>query len=188
MLIGVTGTLASGKDTISEYLKGQGFFHFSLADVIREECERRGLPKDRDTLRNLGNELRETLGADILARRAIMAIQKQNAQSAVITSIRNPEEVKFLKQQPNFVLIAIDAPVEIRYQWIVPRKRESDFVDFETFKRQENEEMAGGEFKQNLKDVIAMADYKIINDGTQKELYQKIGDILKKYENQNKKN
>lgn len=179
MLIGVTGTLVSGKDTVAEYLKSKGFFHFSLADAIREECDWRGLPKDRDTLRNLGNELRETLGADILARRAIEAIKKQRVQNVVITSIRNPEEVKFLKQQPDFVLIAIDAPIEIRYQRIVARERESDFVDFATFQKQEEEEMSGGEFKQNLAEVIAMADYKIINDRTLKELYHKIDQVVK---------
>ena len=140
MIIGVTGTFASGKDTISEYLQQKGFFHFSLSDAIRDECDKRGLPKDRDTLIKLGNELRSTLGNDILARRAV---ESAGSQNSVFTSIRNPDEAKFLKTQKGFVLINVDAPIEIRYQRIVDRKRESDMVDFETFKAQEELETNG---------------------------------------------
>lgn len=180
MFIGVTGTLASGKDTLSHYLvKNKGFFHFSLSDAIREECDKRGLPKDRDTLVELGNELRAEFGTDILARRAIEAIQKQKSENSVITSIRNSDEVKFLKKISGFVLITVDGPIEARYQRIVSRKRDSDFVDFETFKAQEQKEMTGAAHEQDLEAVIGMADYRIVNDGTMEEFYEKIDQILK---------
>lgn len=179
MLIGVTGTLASGKDTVSDYLENCGFFHFSLADAIREECDKRELPKDRDTLISLGNELRKNFGADVLAKRALTAIKRNSAANAVITSIRNPKEASLLKNEPNFLLIAVDAPIKIRYQRILFRRRESDFVDFDTFKRQEEAEMAGEDFKQNLKAVMDMADRKIINDGTIEQLHANIDAVFK---------
>ncbi len=180
MIIGVTGTLVSGKDTLSHYLvANKGFFHFSLSDAIRQECDKRGLPKDRDTLANLGNELRGEFGPDILARRAIEAIKGQGAKNSVITSIRNPQEVNFLKQSSNFALITVDAPIKMRYQRIVSRKRDSDFVDFETFKRQEEKEMSGKNHEQDLQAVMTTADYNIINDGTLEEFHKKIEQILK---------
>jgi len=178
MLIGVTGTHASGKDTVSDYLKGRGFFHFSLSDAIRAECDKRKLSKDRDTLFRVGNELREKGGANVLAKMAVDAVAVNGAKNAIITSIRNPEEVKFLKRQPEFTFLTVDAPIEIRYERIKTRSRESDFVDFETFKRQEEMEMEGGENKQNLRPVMAMADHKIINDGTIEDLHNKINKIL----------
>lgn len=181
MLIGVTGTLASGKDTLSHYLvRNKGFFHFSLSDAIREEADERGLPKDRDTLVDLGNKLRAEFGNDILARRAMEAILKQKVENSVITSIRNPDELKFLKKIPGFVLITVDAPIEARYQRIVSRKRDSDFVDFETFKAQEEKEMSGEAHEQDLGAVIAAADYSLFNDGTLEEFQEKIEGILKK--------
>ncbi len=179
MLIGVTGTMASGKDTTSAYLQEKGFFHFSLSDAIRAECDKRGLPKDRDTLRNLGNELREKQGADILAKMAIETLAAQGAKNAVITSIRNPEEIKLLKKQGNFIFLAVNAPVELRYERAKSRHRESDFIDFETFKNQEEAEMAGGPGKQNLAEVIKMADHILINDGTVEDLRKKINNIIK---------
>jgi len=179
MIIGVTGTMASGKDSVSDYLKEKGFFHFSLSDAIRAECDKRGLPKDRDTLRNLGNELREKQGAGVLAKFALEAIEKSGAKNAVITSIRNPEEVKLLKKRGGFIFLAVDAPVELRYKRAKSRHREDDFVDFETFKKQEKMEMAGGPGKQNLGEVMAMADHILINDGTMENLRKKIDLILK---------
>lgn len=180
MLIGVTGTLASGKDTLSNYLaKSKGFFHFSLSDAIRLECDARGLLKDRDTLVNLGNELRAAYGFEILAKRAMEAVQKNKSERAVLTSIRNPAEVAFLKKQPGFVLIAVDAPVQLRYDRIIKRKRESDLVDFETFQAQEEQEMSGAAHEQNLQKVMALANYHLVNDGTQEEFQHKLEQILK---------
>src|SRR3989338_3003892 len=180
MIIGVTGTFAAGKDTISEYLQQKGFFHFSLSDAIRDECDKRGLPKDRDTLIKLGNELRSTFGNDILARRAV---ESAGSQNSVFTSIRNPDEAKFLKTQKGFVLINVDAPIEIRYQRIVDRKRESDMVDFETFKAQEELETNGTGSQQNLAGVAALADHQIQNDRTKDDLAKKIDAVLNESQN-----
>ncbi|MBI4050627.1 MAG: AAA family ATPase [Candidatus Doudnabacteria bacterium] len=181
MLIGVTGTLASGKDTLSSYLtKNKDFFHFSLSDAIREECDKRGLPKDRDTLVNLGNDLRAAFGSDILARRAVEAVQRNKAKNAVLTSIRNPIEAEFLKKLPSFVLISVNAPIKVRYERIVSRKRASDFVDFKTFRAQEEKEMSGTAREQDLKKVMTMADYNLINDGTLEEFHKNIETVLGK--------
>lgn len=178
MIIGVTGTLAAGKDSVSDYLKQRGFFHFSLSDAVRAECDKRGLPKDRDTLVKIANEMRASAGHDILARLAIEAVNESGADNAVITSIRNPKEVEYLKTQPDFIMLAVDAPIELRYERIKKRSRESDFVDFEKFKKQEKIEMAGGAGKQNLAEVMFMANYKLINDGTLENLNEKINKIL----------
>lgn len=76
MIIGVAGTNASGKDTVANYLKTKGYANYSLSDIVREECDKRGLPKDRDTLRELANELRRNFGNSVLAGRAMEKIKK----------------------------------------------------------------------------------------------------------------
>jgi|SRR3989338_79469 len=176
MIIGITGTNASGKDTAADYLKNKGYSHYSLSDIVREECDVRGLPKDRDTLRELANELRRNFGADVLAKRAIEKIQREKAKNIVITSIRSPEEIKTLKKILNLKLIITDAPIELRYERSAKRNR--DTIDFKMFKHQEDLELAGGANKQNIKDAMALADYTIINDGTPEELYEKIEKII----------
>lgn len=33
MIIGITGTISAGKETVADYLKKRGFAHFSLSNV-----------------------------------------------------------------------------------------------------------------------------------------------------------
>ena len=57
--IGITGTLGAGKGTIVDYLvKSRGFEHYSVRAFITEEIKRRGLPVNRDSMTQVGNDLR----------------------------------------------------------------------------------------------------------------------------------
>jgi dephospho-CoA kinase len=180
MIIGITGTNAAGKDTAAGFFKDRGFFHCSLSDIVRRECDDRKMPKDRDTLRNVANEMRKTGGPAVLAERALKIISKYAGQSIVITSIRGRSEAETLKKElQHFILLAIDAPIELRFKRTKERGRDSDFIDFENFKRQEELEMTGGEGKQNIDALLKMADHTIINDGTVDELYEKIKKTLR---------
>lgn len=178
MIIGVTGTFGAGKDTVAEYLIEKGFFHFSLSDALRKEMDKRGIPKNIDNMTTFANDFRIEKGHDILARLALEEVRATNATNIVITSIRNPKEAEFLKTQDDFMLIAVNAPIEIRYERIKSRKREGDEVTFEKFKAQEQIQMEGGEGKQNLGPLIKMADYTLINDGTLKEFKEKIDKLI----------
>jgi len=181
MIIGLTGTLASGKDTAADYLKKKSFSHVSLSDLVRDECDLKGLPKDRDTLQMVANDLRKKFGSNILAKKALEKIIKTKSNKILITSIRNPAEIEELKKNDKFFLILIDAPIELRYKRLKIRKRAEDFVSFKKFKIQEKVEMSSkDESNQQLNKVFALADFKIINDGTIEELYQKIEEIFKK--------
>ena len=43
MIIGLTGTKASGKGIIADILKEGGFVYYSLSDIVGEEAARKGL-------------------------------------------------------------------------------------------------------------------------------------------------
>ncbi len=178
LIIGITGTFSSGKDTVAEYLAKKGFFHLSLSDLVREECQKRKQYTSRDDLIKVANELRQNYGPGILAKIAKERIKDK--EKIVISSIRNPAEVEELKKEGCFFLLAIDAPIKLRYQRAKKRGRIDDTVTFEKFKKQEEFERKGNQFQQQLDKVILMADYTIINDKTLEELYQKIDKILNK--------
>ena len=40
MIIGITGSYASGKDTVASILQEKGFIHYSLSDILREELKK----------------------------------------------------------------------------------------------------------------------------------------------------
>jgi dephospho-CoA kinase len=173
-LIGLTGTNCAGKGEVAAFFKKKGYACFSLSDLIREELAKRGQAIARDSLIKMGNELRERFGADILARRVL----RKAGRKAVIDSIRNPKEVDRLRQNKGFILLAIDAPAELRFERARARGRDESASTFEEFVAKEREEMEGTETGQQLRACLVMADIRIINDGTLESLYQKLEALL----------
>jgi len=58
MIIGLTGTMASGKDAVADILKKKGFICLSLSDEVREEAKNRQIELTRENLQILGDEKR----------------------------------------------------------------------------------------------------------------------------------
>ena len=173
-LIGLTGTNGAGKGECAAYLKSRGYAPFSLSDILREELEARRMEITRDNLIRVGNELREAFGSDVLARRTAARIEGP----AVIDSIRNTREVEYFRTQPGFILLALDAPIEIRYQRAVARGRNESALNINDFRKKEEQELQGGDKAQQLAACMALADRLIVNDGTLEELHKKLEDLL----------
>ena len=180
MIIGITGTLGAGKGTVVEYLvKTRGFKHYSVRDFLFEELKRRGLPLNRDYSTPLANELRAKHGAGYISEQLLDRALKDRSE-AVIESIRSVGEGKYLKEN-GATLWAVDADIKKRYERISKRMSETDRISFEKFVEDEKREWDNVDpSKQNLKAVIAMADEVLLNDGTQKELFEQIEEALKK--------
>jgi dephospho-CoA kinase len=169
-LIGLTGTNGAGKGEVAAYFVRKGFAYRSLSDVLREELGSRGEAVSRDSLIRIGNEIRAAQGADILARRVMAGV----SGPSVIDSIRNPEEIAYLRTQPGFVLLAVDAPVEIRYERARRRGRDESARTLDQFIAKEREELDGSPTGQRLRRCMELADAVIRNDGTLEELFRKL--------------
>jgi dCMP deaminase len=177
--IGVTGLLSSGKDSFAEYLKSKGFEHISLSDMIRDELRRRNLPLTRDYLQRVGNEMREKEGNNVLAKRAVAKMDPN--KKYIITSIRNPMEVKELSTAKQFVFIKIEASPKIRFERMSKRidRRESDPKTYEEFLATEARELSSSnENSQQLSTCMKMAKFSITNESTQEEFNKKINELL----------
>ncbi|OGD56346.1 hypothetical protein A2V71_01340 [Candidatus Berkelbacteria bacterium RBG_13_40_8] len=175
MIIGVSGTLGSGKDTVSEYLIKKGWQHISLSDLIRKEAKKRGVGFDRDSLREFANLLAKEDGSDALAKIAITKKQKNNL---VISSVRKPGEVDYLKKIPDFKLFFINASIKLRYKRIIKRARVGDMtMTFDEFEKQEKQEMSG-KSSQVLSYCKSHADVIIDNSGSLENLYKQIDKVL----------
>ncbi|HSA95952.1 MAG TPA: AAA family ATPase [Acidobacteriota bacterium] len=174
-LIGLTGTNGAGKGEAAAYFQGKGYGYFSLSDVIRDELRGRGEPASRDNLIRTGNELRRRFGPDVLARRT--AAKVKAGERAVIDSIRNLQEIAYLRAQRDFILVAIDAPVETRFARVAARGRDESAPDLEAFRKKEEEERAGGAAAQQLEACMGAADRVIFNDGTLPEFHRKLEEV-----------
>jgi dephospho-CoA kinase len=173
-LIGLTGPNGAGKGEAAEILKAQGYDDFSLSDVIRDKLQEEGKAASRDNMIEKGNALRRQFGPDILAR----LIMDRVRGKAVIDSIRNASEVEYLRARGGFVLIAVDAPVETRFERVRARGRDESAQTLEQFVRKEAEEKGGDAGAQQLDKVMAMADITLINDGSLDDLRRKLEELL----------
>lgn len=173
--IGLTGTNGSGKGEAAAFLASLGYELHSLSDIIREELAARGLEASRDNMISMGNELRAAEGPDILARRTCDRL----AGPAVIDSIRNLREVLCLRGRlDGFVLVAVDAPLAIRYERTRLRGRNESARTLDEFRLKEDEERSGGSGRQQLEAVMAAADLTVANDGTLEEFHLKLKGLL----------
>ncbi|HYA48782.1 MAG TPA: AAA family ATPase [Burkholderiales bacterium] len=173
-LIGLTGTNGAGKGETAAFFKARGYAYLSLSDILRDELRARGLEITRDNLIRTGNELRRRFGPDILARRTMEKV----SGPTVIDSIRNVREVEYFRTQKGFVLLALDAPAEVRFARVAARGRDESAGTLEEFRKKEEEERAGGEAAQQLEACMALADHRILNAGTLDDLHRELERLL----------
>ena len=185
MIIGLTGKNASGKGEAANYLKSKGFIYYSLSDVIREEATKRELEHSRDNLINLGNELRGNFGSNYLAQqineKIITQLKKNKNQNFAVDSIRSPHEARELAKNKDFILVGIDAPIELRFKRLRERDRLGDAKTLEDFKKQEQRENLKSDANQQLDKTFKLAQEVILNDGKLEELYKKVDVLLNNY-------
>lgn len=180
-IIGITGPQAAGKWTIVDYLVGKKWFtHYSVRGFLTEEIKKRWLPLNRDSMREVANDLRATHEPSYIVDQLFLQAQK-DGKDAIIESIRAIWEVKSLKKNSDFILLAIDANQRLRYERAIARKSESDFVSFEKFQEQETAENNNSDTnKQNISACIKLADYIVNNDWTIEDLNVQLDRILEK--------
>lgn len=176
MIIGIVGSIASGKDTVADYLKTKGFKAVSLSDILRQVMREEGQEITTANMTEFGNRLRNDRGHDFLAEKAVKEINP--GDNAVITSIRQVGEVEFLQSQPDFVLVKLDAPIEMRLDRLVKRSREGDIKNIDELKEIEAKQANGTGGGMNMNKCFAMANTEIINDGTFEELNAKIDKLI----------
>jgi len=177
VIIGLTGKNGSGKGVVGDYLQEKGFLYYSLSDVLRKEAMGEGLALTRDHLFQLGNRLRSIRGPGVLGE--MVREQLDLTRHCVVDSIRHPGEAKALKEITNFKLIAVEAPLKVRFERMCERARENDPKTYDAFlKLEEKEASSEDSAHQQLNQVIEMADHVLINDSNIDKLQMKVDKII----------
>jgi len=161
MIIGVTGTKASGKGNIVRALAGQGFRTFSFGDICRKKAANMfGEVYSASQLQDAGDKLREEGGSGALAK--IMLEQPGILNSNwVIDGIRNPGEIEVLRKLSDFYLVATDAPRPKRFERLKARRRSGDPQDYQGFIELDQRDLRDDRNPngQQVADCIFNADY-----------------------------
>lgn len=183
LVIGITGPICSGKETVTEHLKQKGFIHFSPGDIVREEAKKAGVDtKDRFVLQNLGSKLRKESGEAVLVERLIKKIKKEKIKRVVVSKLVNPKEIKVLKDTfKDFYLVGLTAPKKERFRRMQARNKEGDPKTLKEFLKVDLKDRGASEEKsgQRVGDCLKMADIVIENKGKIAELLSKVDSALK---------
>ena len=181
MIIGMTGTIGAGKETLTKSLREKGFKYFVTSDLLKEELEKRGVEITRKNMQDLGDELREKHGADVLMKMLLKKVDVN--ENSILDSIRNPKEAEFLRNHlDNFILIAVDAPMEIRFERLKSRGKESDPKTWEEFLKVAERDLSdkNNPLGQQVGKCTEIADYVLINDKSLEEFEKKIEELIRK--------
>mgnify|MGYP001577534124 CR=1 FL=1 len=180
MIIGIAGTIGSGKGAVVEYLKQKGFAHYSGSGQLRELLEARGETIDRDAYSRIATEIREhdPIGLAKLLRERM---ERDNPGNAIMEALHTAGEAEFVRSIGGHIL-GIDADIPIRYARITKRGSEKDSISFEKFVEQSKREDEGAleTAAHNIRAALNVADAIIMNNGTLEELHAQIDDVLEK--------
>lgn len=127
-VIGLTGPFGSGATTCAAILAERMQFHsVKLSAVIRSVFgdENPGVQPTRAQLQELGDELRESGSAGVLAEKTVAALQGDGTgyKHIVLDGIRNSGEIKFLREWfgHRFFLFALECPASERWERLKPQ-------------------------------------------------------------------
>lgn len=177
LILGVAGEMGSGKEAVSKHLVQS--YHanaHNFSQILNDVLNRLYLDITRENQTPLSGILRKTFGEDILAKVMYRDSVDDVSDVVVIQGIRRHEDMKFLKQLPNFKLLYIDADMETRFERVKVRgeKVNDSKMSFEEFKKTHEYET-----EQTILDLRSYADYTLNNNGAYTELYKQIDEIMK---------
>ncbi len=183
-VIGVTGMPGSGKSVVSRVADSLGMKVVRMGDVIRNEAQKRNEAPGKVAV-----ELRQEYGEFVVAERCVEFIknfstgevgssnksQKDKSPVFLIEGIRSPWEVQIFKKNfPNFKVIAIHSAPQTRYMRLKKRMRSDDSAEAKEARKRDQRELKFG-----IGEVIASADFMVVNESAKGKLKNTVRGILK---------
>jgi len=174
-LLVIVGMAGSGKSSVARHLEQKGWHVIRFGALTMKELEKRGLPINEANEKAVREELRAKRGMDAYARLLFPSIQEGLATGpTVIDGLYSWAEYKFLRGRfgAQMKVVAIYTMPPMRYSRISQRPdRPLTFAEAEQrdYAEIENVEKGG---------PIAIADYTIVNDGTQRELSRAVDKLM----------
>lgn len=164
----------SGKTAAVKVAADRGIQVLRMGDSVWDEVKRRDLPLEAKVVGRIADEMRESHGPDVWARRTLEKVDL-DAKLVVIDGLRSLAELRVFKNAlgQDFVLVHILCPTEVRMQRVMGRGREDDTLTEEAFHERDERELGWG-----LGEVLEEAEVVISNTGTEQELRMNVAYLL----------
>lgn len=174
--VAIVGMTGAGKTTTANYLENKGFSKIYFGGLIIKEVRRRGLIVTPEAEKKVIDELRSKYGNSLFAAYFLNDILcRLKTNNIVIDGLYSWSEYLYLKDHldNNLYIISVILDKQLRYQRLAARN-DRCLTPAEAKKRDINEiekiEKGG---------PISFADYYIMNNGSKKELFAQIDQIIK---------
>ena len=109
----------------------------------------------------MSTALREAFGQDALANVMEQQVKESTADIVVVDGIRRMEDIEDLQKEPNFHLVEVSAPPEVRFERLKKRKEKAGEADMTW---EEFLHMGERETERTIAGVAKQANHKIDND------------------------
>lgn len=132
LVIGITGEICSGKDTLARFvaqtLKQEEYSVLVVrtSDILREVFGLVGINPNRLDFHNLTQFLRGHYGEDILSRIMMRRLHHEAAQVILWVGLRSPHDLEALSKLPHSALVFVEASPEERFGRILQRNENPD--------------------------------------------------------------
>jgi len=173
-LVLVAGMPGAGKSIVSKAARDLGIPVYNMGDIIREDTLKFYKEITPETMRETSQKVRKLYGEDYVARRTLEKI-KEKEGVVLIDGVRSLIEVEVFKGRGPTCIIAVHASPRTRFERIKKRGRPGDPNDWEEFVKRDYVELSFG-----VGNVIALADFMIVNECSIDEAYRGAKGILER--------
>jgi len=174
-VVAVAGMPGAGKAAVKITAETMGYSVVVMGGEVREETRRRGLEPTPENIGKIMLKLREEEGPAAVAKRCIQKIKDARSDIVFVDGVRSLKEVdEFNRHFRDLVIIAVHSSPETRFLRLSKRKRSDDPQGWEVFLRRDMRELSVGQG-----DVIAVADYMIVNERTYDEFKACVDQVVK---------
>ncbi|MCK4443583.1 MAG: flagellar hook-basal body complex protein FliE [Thermoplasmata archaeon] len=163
----------SGKEEFIKVATDLGFQVVRMGDLVREEVRSRGGDLDDASVGGLANSEREKYGMGIWALRTLPKI---SGSKVLIDGIRGIAEIEVYREAypESLFVVSLESSDKVRYERIKERGRKDATPSEEQFKERDNRERSWG-----LQEAMAVADYRIANEGSLQEYKEEVARVLR---------
>jgi len=161
----------SGKGELAKLFQEINVKVITMSDVLREKYLKEA--KEGERLMDFAIRMRKLYGKGVVAK---MSIEKIHDEKIVVfDGVRNWEEIEEFKKLGEVIIIAVHSPPKVRYERLLKRARKDDTLTVEGLIKRDWEELEMG-----IGNVIALADYVLVNDTTVEEFKNKAKELIKR--------
>jgi dephospho-CoA kinase len=176
VVLGISGEIASGKDTVGDYLAATyGVLKLRFSQPLRDTLDCLGLDQNRENMARLSLHLRKAFGEDVLSRVLLSQAEESKTEFVVVDGIRRLPDMIHMETDEHFYFCYVEVSPEKRFERLTHRRQNTDDASKTAVQFEKDSQL---ESELGIRDLKERADFVINNDGTLEELHAQVDEMV----------